>query len=449
MPENDNLLETLGVNLPYSIEAEQAVLGAAIIDPKAIFDVTPVLQPDYFFSKINGEIYRTMILLSASGKPIDFVTLLNEVNKSGIFQSEQEAKVYLFDISQTVPTVSNVVSYASIVADKYMQRSLLFAAKEIIEATSDNTENADTLIDFAEQKIYAIRKGKNRREMVKIKDAVMEEIEYLHKIDGPDREKYAGLKTGFKYIDLMLSGLNRTDLVILAARPSVGKTSFALNVATNIVKQRSDRSVAVFSLEMSNRQLAERILSSEAGVSMETFKSPPIEDHDWRTIIKSSGTLNPMKLYLDDTSMITINDIKGKCRRIEDLGLIIVDYLQLMSSDRRTDNRVQEITELTRNFKIMAKELDVPILLLSQLSRESEKAKRRPILSDLRDSGSIEQDADIVAFLHRNLPDENPEFEYECIVAKNRHGRIGRIPLQFDAQYTRFLSVEYSREDYE
>ena len=277
----------------------------------------------------------------------------------------------------------------------------------------------------------------------------MEEIEYLGRITGPEREKYMGLKTGFKYIDNMLSGLNRSDLIILAARPSVGKTSLALNIATNVVKSRDDCGVAIFSLEMSNRQLAERMLCAEAQVNMETVRAATIDGESWRAIAKASGVLNPMNLFLDDTSMITVNEIKGKCRRIENLGLIIIDYLQLMSSSRKSDNRVQEITDLTRNFKIMAKELDVPILLLSQLSRESEKNKRRPILSDLRDSGSIEQDADIVMFLHRNLPEDNAEFDYECIVAKNRHGRIGRIPLQFDAQYTKFVSVDFSREDYE
>lgn len=452
MPENTLSFETWGVDLPYNIDAERAVLGSIILDQHVLFEVEPLLQPEYFYSSSNGEIYRIMNLLSTSGKPVDLVTVLEEVCNLGIFPDDQQAKVYLYQIFETAPKVANAASYATIVADKYIQRSLLYAARDIISTTSESSEPTDTLIDFAEQRIYAIRKGKSRRELVRISDAVVEEIEYLNKITGPNKEDYLGLKTGFKYIDNKLSGLNRSDLIILAARPSVGKSSLALNIATNIVKNYPKVDVAFFSLEMSNRQLAERLVCTEAEINMGTLRFNTLADEDWRAIVKASKMITPMNLYLDDTSMITINEIKGKCRRLDNLGLIVVDYLQLMSSGRRIDNRVAEITELTRNFKIMAKELDVPILLLSQLSRESERSKRRPMLSDLRDSGSIEQDADIVMFLHRyskeELEQSNSNIEYECIIAKNRHGSVGEVPLKFEGEYTKFSSMELEREAY-
>lgn len=453
MAETNSSFESWGVELPYNIDAERAVLGAIILDQKALYEVSALLQPEHFYSESNGAIFRIMMLLSSSGKPIDLMTVLEEVESAGIFPDVQQAKVYLYQMFETAPKAANIASYAAIVADKYIQRSLLYAARDIIGAATDGGESTETMLDFAEQKIYAIRKGKSRRELVKIDQAVIEEIDYLNKITGPERDKYLGVKTGFKYIDQKLSGLNKSDLIILAARPSVGKTSLALNMVTNIIKNHPGTDVAVFSLEMSNRQLAERILCAEAQVNMETLRAATIPDEDWRAIIGAAGSINPMRLYLDDTSVVTINEIKGKCRRLENLGLIVVDYLQLMSTGRRSENRVQEITELTRNFKIMAKELNVPILLLSQLSRDSEKLKRRPMLSDLRDSGSIEQDADIVLFLHRYTSEEMGQGEYisdhECIVAKNRHGSIGRIPLVFEGEYTRFSSVDFDRESYE
>ena len=444
-------LDALGISLPSSVEAERAVLGAILLDERALSDVSPILQPDYFYSKSNSEIFRIMLLLSNAGNPVDLVTVLNEVVRAGVFADEQEAKVYLYQIFETAPNVSNAVNYAGIVSDKYVLRSLLYAARDIIGAASEGAEPTETLLDYAEQKIYAIRKGKTRREMVPLAAAAMEEIEYLTKIMGPDRQKYLGLETGYKYLDRKLSGLNRSDLIILAARPSVGKTSFALNIASNIMKNYPDTGIAVFSLEMSNRQLAERMLCAEAQISMSAMRGSTLEGSDWRTIVKAAGDFSNSKLYLDDTSVITVNEMKGKCRRIDNLGLVIVDYLQLMSSGRRADNRVAEITELTRNFKIMAKEMNVPILLLSQLSRESEKQKRRPILSDLRDSGSIEQDADIVLFLHRNSDEEmengDRQAQHECIIAKNRHGEVGLIPLDFDGAYTRFSSVEMTVDE--
>ncbi len=442
-------IAAMGVNPPCNIEAEQAVLGAAIVDSATLYDVAPILSAEHFYSEQNAAIYRVILLLFSGGKPIDFVTVLNEVAQAGIFENEAAAKVYLYDISQTVPTLANVASYARIVYDKYLLRSLLAAAGEIIAAGSQSSDSAESLLDLAEQKIYSIRQGRDNGELKKLDEVIISALDHLNKLSGPDREKYLGIRTGFERLDSLLTGLNRSDLIILAARPGVGKTSFALNIASNVVKAY-DISVAVFSLEMSKRQLAERILSSEGGISSESLRMGNLSDSDWKSIVTSANDLAGANLFIDDTSSVSVTEIKAKSRRLKNLGLIVVDYLQLMGGNRRSESRVQEISDITRAFKIMAKELDVPILLLSQLSRGNEKEKRRPVLSDLRDSGSIEQDADIVMLLHKNVTEENPyPDECDCIVAKNRHGSVDTVHLHWDGAHTRFTTLDMRQDDYE
>jgi len=448
-------LDALGVNLPYSTDAEQAVIGAMLVDSSVQDDVFAVLKPEYFYAKQNAEIFREMIILSTTGKPIDFVTVLESVVTAGVFPSSDDAKLYLYSVTETVPSVSNVTAYAKIVADKYVQRTLINACRDIMVAGSDGQIPANELLDLAEQKIYDIRSGKSSNEMKSIEDVSFQVLSDLEKLTGDDREKYLGIPTGFTYLDKVITGLNKSDLIILAARPSVGKTSFALNVATNIARTNPEIGIGIFSLEMTNEQLAQRMISSLAGVKSQKFRTGDFNDDEMERITDATAEISGTNIYLDDTSSISVQELQAKARRIKNLGLIIVDYLQLMSGNRRNENRVNEISEITRTFKILAKELNVPVILLSQLSRGNEKDKRRPMLSDLRDSGSIEQDADIVLFLHRENnnnedPDAAPKAMQDILlmVAKNRHGEVTNLHLNFEGEITRFTSMDIGHDEY-
>ena len=329
------------------------------------------------------------------------------------------------------------------------------AAKTILEQTGEESD-ADLLLESAEQKIYEIRSGRDSSALTPISSVILDTYAHLQEISGPNRDQYLGIPTGFTYLDTMLTGLGRSDLVILAARPGMGKTSFALNIGTNVAKKRGVP-VAIFSLEMTKDQLVSRILSSEAAIDSQAFRTGGLSTEDWVDLARVGDVLAKTNIYLDDTSSITIPEIKAKVRRINqdpsrpDIGLIIIDYLQLMSTGKRSENRVQEISEITRNMKVMAKELNLPVIALSQLSRSAEKSGRadhRPVLSDLRDSGSIEQDADVVLFLYREAYYDNGEEAdtsvAECIVAKNRHGEVGKVDLAWDGAHTRFTNVDYS-----
>lgn len=448
-------LDALGVNLPYSIEAEQAVLGAILVDSSVQDDVFGILRPEQFYSQQNADIYREMLLLQTTGKPIDYVTVLESVISAGVFSSDEDARLYLYSVTQTVPSVSNVTAYARIVADKYLQRTLINSCRDIMEAGSEGQIPANELLDLAEQKIYDIRSGRSTNEMKTIEDVSFQVLSDLEKLTGDDREKYLGIQTGFTYLDRVITGLNKSDLIILAARPSVGKTSFALNVATNIARSNPDIGIGIFSLEMTNEQLAQRIISSLAGVKSQKFRTGEFTDDEMERITDAAAEISGTGIYLDDTSSISVQELQAKARRIKNLGLIIVDYLQLMSGNRRNENRVNEISEITRSFKVLAKELNVPVMLLSQLSRSNEKDKRRPMLSDLRDSGSIEQDADIVMFLHRESTndDENDSVpralqDILLMVAKNRHGEITNMHLNFEGEITRFTSMDISHAEF-
>ncbi len=448
-------LEALGVNIPYSIEAEQAVLGAIIVDSSALDEVGGELLPEHFYQKQNGAIFKEMVLMNNSGKPIDFVTVLDAVVTNEVFPSEADAKVYLYGITQTVPTIKNVKTYKNIVYDKYIMRTLIAACRDIIDQSAVGQENAAQLLDAAEQKIYEIRNGRDSGELRRIDSVVLEVLETLNQLNGPDRDKYRGLSTGYSALDRILTGLNKSDLIILAARPAVGKTSFALNIATNVASN-SGSAVAVFSLEMTKQQLTQRILSSTSCVSSQKMRMGELETDDWSEIANAASAMSKTQIFIDDTSGITVGDIKAKARRVKNLGLIIVDYLQLMRGSGKNDSRVNEISDITRSFKIMAKELNVPIILLSQLSRSNEKGARRPMLSDLRDSGSIEQDADIVMFLHRegsanetgkDSAADSMDNDITLIVAKNRHGSTAKMKMVWDGDRTTFTSMELFRSE--
>lgn len=455
-------LESMGVNLPYSMQAEQSVLGAALLQADIIPELVELLRPEMFYARQNGQIFAEMVRLFTAGQTVDFVTLLDAVTGEGVFESADAAKVYLTGLAETVPSISNVQAYAKIVQEKYLVRQLMGAAKDILEQSGEEPD-ADLLLESAEQKIYEIRSGRDTSALTSISSVIVDTLVNLQKIAGPDRDKYAGIPTGFTYLDTVLTGMGRSDLIILAARPGMGKTSFALNIATNVAKKQKIP-VAIFSLEMTKDQLTSRILSAEAGIDSQAFRTGKLQDEDWDDLARASEMLHDAPIYMDDTSGITIPEVKAKIRRINqdpsrpDIGLVIIDYLQLMTSGRRTENRVQEISDITRNLKIMAKELNVPVIALSQLSRSAEKATgrsdHRPQLSDLRDSGSIEQDADVVLFLYRQAyynshqdgaeEQQADERTAECIVAKNRHGETSTVQLGWDGAHTRFMNLDFS-----
>ena len=455
-------LESMGVNLPYSMQAEQSVLGAALLQADIIPELVELLRPEMFYARQNGQIFAEMVRLFTAGQTVDFVTLLDAVTGEGVFESADAAKVYLTGLAETVPSISNVQAYAKIVQEKYLVRQRMGAAKDILEQSGEEPD-ADLLLESAEQKIYEIRSGRDTSALTSISSVIVDTLVNLQKIAGPDRDKYAGIPTGFTYLDTVLTGMGRSDLIILAARPGMGKTSFALNIATNVAKKQKIP-VAIFSLEMTKDQLTSRILSAEAGIDSQAFRTGKLKEEDWDDLARASEMLHDAPIYMDDTSGITIPEVKAKIRRINqdpsrpDIGLVIIDYLQLMTSGRRTENRVQEISDITRNLKIMAKELNVPVIALSQLSRSAEKATgrsdHRPQLSDLRDSGSIEQDADVVLFLYRQAyynshqdgaeEQQADERTAECIVAKNRHGETSTVQLGWDGAHTRFMNLDFS-----
>lgn len=444
-----------GLNLPFSPEAEQSVLGAILLDSSCMDRVAEILpRPDFFYLTSNSLIYSVMLQMFTEGKPIDFVTVLENLKETGKFE-EAEGKTYLLQLAQLVPSISNVESYASIVRDKYDIRTLITTARDIIEESSAGEADAATLLDSAEQRIFDIRRGKNMQGLQRVDEIIVEEFDRLDMLNSPDADQYKGVPTGIKELDETITGLNRTDFILLGARPGMGKTSFALNIARHAAV-KADKRVAFFSLEMSKEQLVSRLLSTEAMVEGTKLRTGKLNEDEWIRLIEAGDILSKTQLYFDDNPAITVPEIKAKLRRLKDVDLVVIDYLQLMTSSTKIDNRVQEISQITRGLKIMAKELNVPVLTLSQLARDSEKrTNHRPVLSDLRDSGSIEQDADIVLFLYRDdyyqdteTPDENSDKnQSECIIAKNRHGETKTIPLHWQGEYMRFTAQEVIRSE--
>ena len=449
METNENFILN---QFPNSLEAEQSVLGAILLEPKCFDKVSDILTSESFYYSKHKEIYSIFVEMDLSSQKIDFITILNEVLKRGIFSTEGEAKVYLTQLIQIVPVTNNIEDYAMIVQEKYIRRSLIISANEIISHSQDISNDSSNILNFAEQKIYEIRQGKNKETFKEVGKSLVSTFDRLQKLGSKDKEKYLGIATGFKDLDDVLTGLNRSDLIILAARPGMGKTAFALNIALNVAKQ--GKKVAIFSLEMSNEQLTERFLSSESFVKSDSMRKGALTSDDWVKIAVASQRLSKLPIYLDDTAGLSISDIKSKVRRQKDISFVIIDYLQLINtsnSGRRSENRVQEVSEMTRALKIMAKELNIPVLVLSQLSRSPDSREdKRPRLSDLRESGSIEQDADSVLFLYRETyyTKENKEPDFaECIIAKNRHGETSNVKLIWDGKYTRFFPIDYIHEN--
>lgn len=446
MAEYDNIFDG---QMPYSLEAEQSVLGAVLVEPPCISRVLELLKPESFYRRQHVELFGIMVRMFTSGKPIDVVTVLSEAIGDEVFQTEGEAKLYLTQLVQVVPSVANVESYAQIVQEKYYVRCLITAARDIIENSRDASYDAKTLLDSAEQRIYEIRQGRESRGLQRISEIIVTAYDNLQRLSGAEKDEYLGVPTGFTQLDNAITNLNKSDLILLAARPAMGKTAFALNIATNVAKK--GKTVAVFSLEMSKEQLVQRVLSSEAKVQSNLLRTGNLATDDWTRLAEAAEILSKVPLYIDDSTGITIAEMKARLRRMKDLGLVVIDYLQLMSSGKRSENRVQEVSEMTRGLKILAKDLDVPVITLSQLSRGPEMRgldARRPVLSDLRESGSIEQDADLVMFLYRDAyynKDTEDVNIAECIIAKNRHGETDTVKLVWDGQYTLFSNPELNR----
>ena len=451
--DNNNPGEFVSSTMPYSPEAEQAVLGAIIRD-NDVFDkvLDHVKTPDFFYVGLHRQIYATMQDMMNYGQAIDYVTLLDQLQKNNTFD-EATGKTYLFDLAENCPSVSSAESYAKIIRDKYRLRRLIQAAREMIDDATSDADEPSVLIDAAEQKLFDIRDGSEKGGLERLSSVILQTFDRLDSLNREADDSIKPVSTGIGDLDRVITGLNRSDLIILAARPGMGKTSFALNIARNVAVT-GKKTVAFFSLEMSREQLASRLLSSEAMVGGTKLRTGRLNDDEWNRLIPASDVLKNAEIFIDDTPGMTITEMKSKLRRLRSVDLVVVDYLQLMSSTRRIDSRVNEISEITRNLKILAKELNVPVITLSQLSRASEqRPDHRPQLSDLRDSGSIEQDADIVLFLYREgYYDKDsgddaaaPQADVnsgECIVAKNRHGEMSTVKLHWQGEFMRFTNVE-------
>ncbi len=436
--------EDLGRKLPFSLEAEQSVLGSVLVDPECFRDIAVILKGEDFYKQIHRDIYGAMQnMFLQQDKNIDTVTLIEELIKSGSLE-EEEMKQYIKLLAQVVPSSHNAKDYAKIVKNKKILRSLIGAAEEIEDAAYGESDEVSHILDMAEQKIFDIADVNEQKGFVHIKDAILLTYDRINRMQ-TDKDDVLGVKTQFGELDNVLVGLGKGDLVLVGARPGMGKTSFAMNIATNVAL-KSKKTVCVFSLEMSDEQLVSRMLSSEAMVNSYHMRSGTLEEDDWVKLAKAAARLSETSIYIDDTTNITITEMKAKLRRMKNLGLVIIDYLQLMKSDKHIENRVNEVGDISRNLKIMAKELAVPVICCAQLSRGPEsRPDKTPMLSDLRDSGAIEQDADIVLFLYRpEYYKENAEKQdlAQVIVAKNRHGSTGKVEMGWNGQFTKFISLE-------
>ena len=447
--DNEELLQR---QLPHSVEAEQAVLGSMLIDPRCVPEVIDKLRVDDFYLRQNREIYETIYSMFNYSQTIDPVTVLENMKKSGYYD-ENQSRGYILQLMDTTPTAANVLEYVEIVKDKTLLRRVAETAGELTAIVQEGTDSGQDVLEAAEQRIYAIRQGRAARGLTPISSVLIEVYDRLSELAASD-SAIPGLSTGLKDLDRAISGLNKSDLILLAARPGMGKTSMALNILLDAGK-KSGKAVAFFSLEMSKEQLAMRLISGECFVDNKKLVTGKLTEQDWENVAMAADSLNRANILIDDDSSVTVADILAKCRRVDNLGLVVIDYLQLMQSaggrTRSGDNRQQIVSDISRSLKLMAKELNVPVLCLSQLSRANEsRTDKRPMLSDLRESGAIEQDADIVLFLYRdgyyNKDSENPNLA-ECIIAKNRHGETGTVELQWMPEFTTFSDMEWQHSE--
>ena len=444
--------DILSRQIPHSLEAEQAVLGSMLIDARCVGNVIGALKAEDFYSTVNRDIFETIFSMFSYALPIDPVTVLDKMRSDGIWNDDSPG--YIRDLMLITPTAANVMEYAAIVRDKALLRALVDAGGDISGMAISGEGGALNILEAAEKRIYALRQGRSREGLepiAKVLVGVYEQIANAAKLGSG----IPGVATGLHDLDRFIMGLNKADLILVASRPGMGKTSIALNIALHVAKS-SGKSVAVFSLEMSREQLAMRLLASEGFIDGKKLQTGRINQEEWRRLADAAASISAADLLINDDASLTVADMNAQCRRLQNLGLVVVDYIQLMQSASGArgylgENRVQIVSEISRMMKIMAKELNVPVMCLSQLSRASEgRQNKRPLLSDLRESGAIEQDADIVIGLYRddyyNRESETPNIA-ECIVLKNRRGETGVIELQWLPEYTTFSSLERHHTD--
>ena len=442
--------ELLARQLPQSLEAEQAVLGSILIDSRCVADIVGIISPEDFYLKQNREIFETIYTMFNFSQTIDPVTVLNKMKELGLYQDN--SRDYILQLMEITPTAANAARYANIVREKAMLRGLAQASSDISEMVFDEVGTAAEMLESAEKKIYALRKGERNDSLEHIGTVLHKVFDRLNELAQSD-SMIPGLSTGLRDLDTKINGLNKSDLLLVAARPAMGKSAFALNIAVNVAK-KYNKTVAVFNLEMSREQLAMRLLASESFIDMQKLATGKLNEEEWGKLCMASAALSQTDIRIDDNPSVTVADINAKCRRLDNLGLVVIDYLQLMQGSgygKNSENRVTVVGEISRSLKIMAKELNIPVICLSQLSRAVEsRTDKRPILSDLRESGAIEQDADSVMFLYRDeYYNENTEDKglAECIVAKNRHGETGTVKLQWFGPYQTFSDREWKHAE--
>ncbi|MBB6218734.1 replicative DNA helicase [Anaerosolibacter carboniphilus] len=443
-------MEYLGRIPPHNIDAEQSVLGAMILDREAIITASEIIRGDDFYKEAHKEVFEAMIDLYNRNEPVDMVTLSEELSQRQILEAIGGIS-YLASLSSAVPTTTNVKYYSKIVEEKAILRRLIKASSEILDKGYQAEDELNSILDLAEKNIFNISQSRSQEGFSPIKEILLEsfnKIEELYQNKGG----ITGVTTGFADIDRKTSGLQRSDLILVAARPSMGKTAFSLNLVQNAAL-KGGASVAVFSLEMSKEQLVQRMLSAESHIEIQKIRNGTLTEDEWPRLAKAMGPLAQAKVFIDDTPGITVMEMKAKCRKLKmehGLDMVMIDYLQLMSGDGKVESRQQEISAISRNLKGLAREMDCPVVALSQLSRAAElRADHRPILSDLRESGAIEQDADIVMFLYRDEyyhPDSEKKNIGEVIIAKQRNGSTGTVELAWLGQFTKFANLEKFRE---
>ena len=442
--------ELLARQAPNSLEAEQAVLGSILIDSKCLSDVIGIIRPEDFYQEQNREIYETIYTMFNFSQTIDPVTVLDKMRELGYYHDN--SRDYILQLMQITPTAANAVRYAGIVRDKSMLRGLADAASDISETVYSQVGTPEEILENAEKKIFALRKGERGDSLEHIGVTLHKVFDRLTELSQSD-SAIPGLSTGMADLDKKINGLNKSDLLLVAARPAMGKSAFALNLALNVAKKYG-KTVAIFNLEMSREQLAMRLLAIESFVDGQKMATGKLTEDEWSKLCMASASLSQTDIRIDDNPSITVAEMSAKLRRIDTLGMVIIDYLQLMNGSgfgKSGDSRVNIVSDISRSLKIMAKELNVPVICLSQLSRGPEsRTDKRPMLSDLRESGAIEQDADEVLFLYRDeYYNENSEDKgiAECIVSKNRHGEVGTVKLQWIPQYQTFADREWKHAE--
>lgn len=431
---------------PHSIEAEQSVIGAMLMDKEAIVVVSEMLHGDEFYARQHGVLFDAMVELYNEGKPVDLITLQNRLREKDV-PPEISSLEFVKDLLNVVPTSANVKHYAAIVAEKALLRKLIRTNEEIANACYLGKDKVETILENTEKRIFDLVQSRNSGDYVPIRQVVINALERIE-ASAKTKGNVTGLSTGFLDLDYKTAGMQPSDFILVAARPSMGKTAFVLNIAEHMAF-KEDKCVAIFSLEMSKEQLVNRLFSLESRVDAQQLRTGDLKDSDWEKLIESANVIGRSKLIIDDTPSISISEMRSKCRKFKlehGLDIVIIDYLQLMSGSGRSDSRQQEISDISRSLKAMARELNVPVIALSQLSRAVEqRPDHRPMLSDLRESGAIEQDADVVMFIYRddyyNKDSENKNIA-EIIIAKQRNGPIGTVNLVWLPMYTKFANME-------